>query len=66
MMRRWLPRRPSPTFKDLGAILGEPIDAPDRRAAERLAIFRYGRPIMVEMLARTGAQTATESGEPRR
>jgi hypothetical protein len=65
-MRRWLPRRPSPTFSDLGKVLGEPFEAPDRAAAERLAIFEYGRPIIVELLARTGAQTTHESAEPSR
>ena len=66
MMRRWLPRRPSPTFRDLGTPLGDPFEAPDRAAAERIAIFRYGRPVVVELLARAGAHIASEVEETRR
>ena len=51
-MSKWQPRRPSPTFSDLGAKLGEPLEAPNRAAAERLAIARHGRPVVVELIAR--------------
>lgn len=52
-MSLWQPRRPSPTFSDLGTKIGQPIEAPNRAAAERLAIAQHGRPIIVELLVRS-------------
>lgn len=49
-MSMWQPRRPSPTFSTLGEKVGQPIEAPNRMAAERLAIARHGRPVIVELL----------------
>ena len=41
-MSMWQPRRPSPTFSSLGEKLGDPLEAPNRASAERLAIARHG------------------------
>ena len=53
MTRRWIPRRPSPTFANLGEPLGEAISAPTREAAERIAVAKFGRPVLVELLSRS-------------
>jgi hypothetical protein len=56
MTAQWVPRRPSPTFANIGKPLGDVISAPTREAAELLAVARYGRPVIVERIVRAKPQ----------
>ena len=62
-MSLWQARRPSPTFSDLGEKLGPTLMAPDREAAERLAIAKYGRPIVVELVRTAPLRLSREVDE---